>query len=70
MVFETLNVVQEGGVLLAADRGRHPAEGGIEISACLFVVPLMQVWIGISHFVFHGKAKADAGDYQQQADVA
>jgi len=55
---------------LAADRGRHPAEGGIEISACLFVVPLMQVWIGISHFVFHGKAKADAGDYQQQADVA
>jgi len=61
---------------LAADRGRHPyvqkspAEGGIEISACLFVFPLMRVWTGISYFVFHGKAKADAGDYQQQADVA
>ena len=49
---------------------RFPAEGGIEISACLFVSPLMRVWTGISYFVFHGKAKADAGDYQQQADVA
>jgi len=67
MVFETLKLVQEGGVLLAADRGRHPyvqktnvrfpAEGGIEISACLFVFPLMRVWTGISDFVFRGKAK-------------
>jgi len=63
---------------LAADRGRHPyiqknkrpLPGGIEISACLFVFPLMRVWTGISYFVFHGKAKAGAGDYQQQADVA
>ena len=70
MAFETLKVVQKKASCLAADRGRHAAEGGIEISACLFVFPLMRVWAGISCFVFRGKAKADAGDYRQQADVA
>jgi hypothetical protein len=30
----------------------------------------MRLWTGIGYFVFHGKAKADAGDYQQQAGVA
>jgi cytochrome bd ubiquinol oxidase subunit II len=31
--------------------------------AGLFVFPLMLVYTGISYYVFHGKAKADAGDY-------
>ena len=31
--------------------------------AGLFVFPLMLVYTAISYFVFHGKAKADAGDY-------
>jgi cytochrome d ubiquinol oxidase subunit II len=31
--------------------------------AGLFVFPLMLVYTVISYYVFHGKAKADAGDY-------
>jgi cytochrome d ubiquinol oxidase subunit II len=31
--------------------------------AGLFVFPLMLVYTAISYFAFHGKAKADAGEY-------
>jgi len=32
--------------------------------AGLFVFPLMLVYTATSYYVFHGKAKVEAGDYQ------